>query len=379
MKSSSVFNHFDAEAATYAKRSAGLLWGPLRRREARAILKALDPKPGERILDAGCGAGHYALLIREHGADVVGVDGSAKMVAAAKANGIEASEHDLEASSPPGGPFDKILCAGVLEFCENPSTVIVNLIRALKKEGGSLVLMAPRESLLGRLYQRHHAKHGVRCRLYDREFFDQLAQAHIYPDRIATVGFNWVVTCSCDDERGRRESRGIKADELTNAVFDQCPVWLDQEGMSGHEWSPATGENDLDDWGLDFFYIRCRVDFANGQSRMGIACFYAFSKSDEISSIEDFRDAPTGGWNFSLKGRWDGSDRDETVRQWSEKERAKLGMDLNTLFPLTVTIDERDRRLEEKGSMFTRLLRARWEVELVDGVVTQRRIEGGKA
>jgi SAM-dependent methyltransferase len=344
-------------------------------------MRLLDPKPGERILDAGCGAGHYAALIKERGAEVVGVDASEKMVAAARARGIEAHEFDLlDDSFPlkklPGAPYDKILCAGVLEFCELPFTVIAALRRGLREEKSPLVLMLPRKSLFGRLYQRHHTKHGVRCRLCDEAFLGHLRRMGFFIEQRTAVGFNWVIRCVRDEERSGREEKGGAKRELTASAFDECPVWLDQESNSGHTWSAATGENDLDDWGLDFFCIRCRVDFANGESRMGVAKFYAFSKEQEISSVEDYEDEPTGGWHLTLKGRWDGADLGEDGRKWSNGGKANLGMDLNSLFPLTVTISERSRLLEERKSMFLRHLQARWEVTLVDGVVTQRRVDG---
>lgn len=48
------------------------------------VLALLDVKPGERILDLGCGTGDLAKHIQESGADVVGIDASAEMIAKAK-------------------------------------------------------------------------------------------------------------------------------------------------------------------------------------------------------------------------------------------------------------------------------------------------------
>ena len=56
----------------------------------QAALELLDPQPGEHILDIGCGDGTLTLKIREAGADVVGIDNSLSMVAAAKAKGLDA-------------------------------------------------------------------------------------------------------------------------------------------------------------------------------------------------------------------------------------------------------------------------------------------------
>ena len=56
----------------------------------QAALDLLDPQPGEHILDVGCGDGSLTVKIKEAGADVVGIDNSLSMVAAAKAKGLDA-------------------------------------------------------------------------------------------------------------------------------------------------------------------------------------------------------------------------------------------------------------------------------------------------
>src|SRR5208282_6074368 len=58
------------------------------------VLELLAPKPGERILDLGCGDGVLTEKIAASGASVYGVDGSADMIAAARARGIDARVTD---------------------------------------------------------------------------------------------------------------------------------------------------------------------------------------------------------------------------------------------------------------------------------------------
>lgn len=50
-----------------------------------AALDLLDPRPGERILDVGCGEGALTKKIVERGASVVGIDNCESMVEAARA------------------------------------------------------------------------------------------------------------------------------------------------------------------------------------------------------------------------------------------------------------------------------------------------------
>lgn len=55
-----------------------------------AVVDLLAPKPGERILDLGCGDGALTLDIMKRRATVVGVDRSAEMVRAAITRGVDA-------------------------------------------------------------------------------------------------------------------------------------------------------------------------------------------------------------------------------------------------------------------------------------------------
>jgi SAM-dependent methyltransferase len=54
------------------------------------VLDLLDPHPGERILDVGCGEGALTRKIGARGATVVGVDNSLSMVEAARSAGLDA-------------------------------------------------------------------------------------------------------------------------------------------------------------------------------------------------------------------------------------------------------------------------------------------------
>ncbi|NTV94513.1 MAG: class I SAM-dependent methyltransferase [Thiobacillus sp.] len=83
----------------------------------RALVDLLAPRPGERILDLGCGTGDIAMAISERGARVVAVDASAAMVASARARFTDldfrvadATELDFEAE------FDAVFSHAVLHW-----------------------------------------------------------------------------------------------------------------------------------------------------------------------------------------------------------------------------------------------------------------------
>src|SRR5262252_4206259 len=64
---------------------------------AGGVLEWLAAQPGERILDLGCGDGQLTARLLTAGANVVGVDASEAMVAAARGRGIAAAVASAEA------------------------------------------------------------------------------------------------------------------------------------------------------------------------------------------------------------------------------------------------------------------------------------------
>jgi SAM-dependent methyltransferase len=104
-----------------------------------SLLSLLDPKPGERILDFGCGTGHLTKEIERAGADVVGIDSSPDMVAQARGN-----YPDLDFQIADGTtfrteePFDAIFSNAALHWMKPPEAVAETLSAALEP-GGRLV------------------------------------------------------------------------------------------------------------------------------------------------------------------------------------------------------------------------------------------------
>lgn len=101
---------------------------------AGEVLAWLAPKAGERILDLGCGDGALTVKLREGGAEVVGVDVSASLLAAAKARGLDVREADGEAL-PFNAEFDAVFSNAALHWMTQPEKVIDGVRRALKPGG----------------------------------------------------------------------------------------------------------------------------------------------------------------------------------------------------------------------------------------------------
>ncbi len=101
-------------------------------------LDLLAPQPGERILDLGCGDGALTARIAAAGADVLGVDASADMVAAARAGGLNAVLGRGEALAEAigaGQGFDAVFSNAALHWMTDPDAVIAGVARALLPGG----------------------------------------------------------------------------------------------------------------------------------------------------------------------------------------------------------------------------------------------------
>jgi trans-aconitate methyltransferase len=97
-------------------------------------LDLLDPKPGERILDVGCGNGTLTLKIAHSGATVTGIDSSRDMVDAAHEHGVDALVVDA-ADMHFDCDFDAAFSNAALHWMLDMEAVAAGIFRALKPGG----------------------------------------------------------------------------------------------------------------------------------------------------------------------------------------------------------------------------------------------------
>lgn len=105
-------------------------------------LELLDPKPSERILDLGCGDGVLTMELDKRAGQIVAIDGSAEMVEAARARGIDARTVDAsrlvdEVGSGPmqAESFDAVFSNAALHWIPQAADVIAGVQALLKPEG----------------------------------------------------------------------------------------------------------------------------------------------------------------------------------------------------------------------------------------------------
>jgi trans-aconitate methyltransferase len=98
------------------------------------VVELLDPQPGERILDLGCGDGVLTKKLEEMGCELVGVDSSPELVQAALALGLNvtvrnATEIEFHAE------FDAVFSNAVLHWIKDADRVIHKVFEALRPGG----------------------------------------------------------------------------------------------------------------------------------------------------------------------------------------------------------------------------------------------------
>jgi SAM-dependent methyltransferase len=145
----------NAAMITYWNDSAGPSWVAAQevldaqlRPLGLAAIEALHPRPGEHLIDVGCGAGETSLeLARRVGpkGSVLGADISAPLLAAAKKRAADAgfdqaSFKQTDAQTEGFEPVDGVFSRFGVMFFDDPTAAFLNLRHALKP-GGRVVFV----------------------------------------------------------------------------------------------------------------------------------------------------------------------------------------------------------------------------------------------
>jgi SAM-dependent methyltransferase len=98
------------------------------------VLALLAPKPGEAILDLGCGDGVLTQTLAASGATVTGLEPDPDLCAAARVRGIKVLNQD--AHDPFGETcFDAVFSNAALHWMRAPETVLANVYTSLRPGG----------------------------------------------------------------------------------------------------------------------------------------------------------------------------------------------------------------------------------------------------
>ncbi len=114
-----------------------------------------------KVLEVGCGTGHFSIELARAGASVVAVDIGSETIRRvkdrAKEKGINLSAivEDAQQASFADNTFDLILCRNVIEHVEQPGQLMNEMARILKP-GGSIQLTAPNRYSISQLFRDEH-------------------------------------------------------------------------------------------------------------------------------------------------------------------------------------------------------------------------------
>jgi ubiquinone/menaquinone biosynthesis C-methylase UbiE len=163
---------FDATAEGYAATMA-----PSLRPVAAEVVRRAELQAGERVLDVGCGTGIAAAAAQATGAEVVGLDGAAGMIAIASRDvpGVDFRVGDFNALPFEDRAFDVVISSHALLFAEDRPAALREWRRVCRSGGRlSLSVPGPEERTPGTLYADVYGAHGV-ARTFDYPVAGDLA------------------------------------------------------------------------------------------------------------------------------------------------------------------------------------------------------------
>jgi len=154
---------------TYHTRDAGGAesWGGLMDKiykETAWYLRKRFARPG-KLLDIGCGYGHFLNLMKTNGWDTYGLEPSAPAVAYTKTLKLNVALGTLEKTKFNANSFDAITMFYVLEHFSNPVRALSEAYHLLKP-GGLLILRVPHTTPIVKLL----SSMGIKNNLYDLPF-----------------------------------------------------------------------------------------------------------------------------------------------------------------------------------------------------------------
>jgi len=164
----------------------------------------LGLKPGDKILDLGCGFGRHAFEAARRGAYVVALDAGedevngvlntfAAMVEAGElpqaTTKVGVVQGDALNLPFPDGTFDRVICSEVLEHIPNDQGAMAELTRVLRP-GGTMAITIPRwgpELINWALSDEYHMTPGGHVRIYRR----RVAQGRLEKTGLKVTGHHY--------------------------------------------------------------------------------------------------------------------------------------------------------------------------------------------
>ncbi len=120
---------------------------------------------GGKILDIGCGYGHFLNIMKKHGWQTEGIDPSPKTLAYAAKSGLNVKQTTIDEADLPQCSFQAVTMFYVLEHLTDPMKALKKISNILLP-GGMLVIRVPHTTPIVRFLSLL----GIRNNLYDAPF-----------------------------------------------------------------------------------------------------------------------------------------------------------------------------------------------------------------
>lgn len=217
------------------------------------LLRLVDPKPDERILDIACGEGFFSRALRARGAQVEGVDIGAELIKIAKQKNPEIPFHigpAEELRDVPDNAFDQAIIVLAIQNIADVDRVCAAAARVLRP-GGSfhIVMNHPAFRIPRHSRWEYHEKSRTQSRCVDRYLSESSATVEMHPGIMGspkTISFH------------RPLQYYVKALAKTGFVIDRLEEWISHKRSdSGPR---AAAENASRKEIPLFLYVRAKKD-----------------------------------------------------------------------------------------------------------------------
>ena len=167
--------YFDFKSSSYEKKSHSFPWNIIRKQEKKIILSFIGRIKNLSVVDIGCGSGFYTKIIfKNEPRELYAIDNSTKMLSYIKEKKIIKINQNIE-NLKLNKKFDKLICAGLLEFTSYPTKALIN-IRKIAKKNSVLVLLCPKSNFLGKIYKKFHQRNQIKINLFSQKEIIKMTQ-----------------------------------------------------------------------------------------------------------------------------------------------------------------------------------------------------------
>ena len=200
VKENNIKSHFSNKAKNYHYKSLTFPWSLIRKNESRIILNFLGDIREKNILDVGSGSGYYSkLMVKKKAKKVYALDNSKAMLNNITEKNIVKINQSAE-SFDIKKKFEKIVCAGLLEFVGSSEKVLKNIKKHSKKKC-ELVILCPQNNILAKIYKFYHYLNKINIRLFEFEEIEKVLNLSGWKiKKIKKILFSNIILATLKDE-----------------------------------------------------------------------------------------------------------------------------------------------------------------------------------